>query len=72
MVTELDDRRRLKHPVGIDDKLTMFQRVDIALDEKQIGATLHREEATARHVDTVTVLEMLNSRSRSSFELWKN
>jgi len=50
----------------------MLQRVDVALDKKQIGATLHREEATARHINTVTVLEMLNSRSRSSFELWKD
>jgi len=33
VVAELDDRRRLEHPVRVDDQAAVLERVDVALDE---------------------------------------
>lgn len=72
MITKLNNRRRFEHPVGVDDKLTMLQRVDVALDEEKIGTALHRKEARARNVNTMSIPEMLDSCSCSGLELWNN
>lgn len=38
VVSKLDDRRGLKHPVRVNDELTVLEGVDVALDEKKVGA----------------------------------
>ena len=34
----------------------MLERVNVTLDEQKIGTALHRQEPTARDVDTVTYI----------------
>lgn len=34
MITQLDDGCCLKHPLLVDNKLTMLQGVDVTLDQK--------------------------------------
>jgi hypothetical protein len=36
MITQLDDRRGLEHPLIVDDELPVLQRVDVALDQEEI------------------------------------
>jgi hypothetical protein len=36
MITQLDNRRSLKHSVLVDDKLPVLERVDVALDQEKI------------------------------------
>lgn len=69
MITKLDDGCGLKHPILIDDKLTVGQRVDVALDQEEIRATLHRQEALARDVDPMCILEVFDSRTCCGFKL---
>jgi hypothetical protein len=69
MISQLDNRCGLEHPVRIDDQLSVLQRVDIALDEQQVGAGFNRQEARARHIDAVSILEVLNSGTSSGFKL---
>jgi hypothetical protein len=69
VVTQLDDWGRLKHPLLVDNKLTMLERVYIALDEEKVGARFDRQETRTRDVDTMATLEMLNGCTGSSFEL---
>ena len=69
MVAQLDDGRSLKHPVRVNDQLTMLKRVDVALDEEQVGAGLDGKEARARDVDPVRVPEMLDCGSSGGLEL---
>lgn len=71
MITQLDDRRGLKHPLIVDDELPVLQRVDVALDQEEIGAALDRQETFTRNVDPVGVLEMFDSCSSGSLELKK-
>ena len=53
VVTQLDDWGGIKHTGFIQDELTMLERVDIALDQQQVRATLHRQESTPRNIDAV-------------------
>lgn len=69
MVSKLDNGSRFKHPLLIDDKLSMLKRINVALDEKEVGATFDRKETLAGHVDTVRVLEVLDGSSSSSLQL---
>lgn len=69
MVTELDDGCGAEHTILIDDKLSMSERVNITLDEQQIGTALHRQETITRHVDTMRRLEVLDSCTGSGLEL---
>ena len=69
VVSKLDNGSRFKHPLLIDDKLSMLKRINVALDEKEVGATLDRKETLAGHVDTVRVLEVLDGSSGSSLQL---
>ena len=70
VIAQLDHRSRLKHPVLIDDELTMLERVDIALNQQQVGTALDGQETATRHVDPVCIPEMLDCRARSSLELY--
>ena len=36
VVAKLDHRRVLEHPFRIDHQLSVFQRIDIALDQQQV------------------------------------
>jgi hypothetical protein len=69
MVAQLDDRSRLKHPLLVDDKLTVFERVNVALDEEKVGARFDGQETRTRDIDAVGVLEVLDGCSCGSFEL---
>ena len=69
VVAKLDNGCRPEHPLLVNDELTVLQRVDVALDQQQIRAALHGQEAAARHVDTVAVLEVPDRGSGSGLEL---
>lgn len=69
MVTELNDGCTLEHPLLIDDELTVLKRVYVTLDKQQVGAALDGEEATTGNVDTMGVLEVLDSSTGSGLEL---
>lgn len=69
MVTQLDDRGSLEHALFVYNELAVLEAVDIRLDEKQVGATLHRQEATTRNVDTVSVPEVLDSSTGGGLQL---
>lgn len=69
MVAQFDNGSRVEHPAGIQDQSSVFQGIDVAFDQEQIGAVLHGKESAARHVDTVRVLEVLDRSSRRSLQL---
>ena len=69
MVTKLDHGRVLKHPARIDHQLAVLQRIDVTLDQQQIGARFHRKEPAARDVHAVRAFEVLDSCSRCRLEL---
>jgi hypothetical protein len=69
MVTQLDDRRRLEHPLLIDDELTVLERVDVALDEQEIGARFDGQETRTRDINAVRILKVLDSCTGGGFEL---
>lgn len=69
VVAQLDDGSCLKHPVLIDDELTVLKRVDVALDEQQIGTALDGQEAATRDIDAVAVLEMLDGSASGGLKL---
>ena len=45
LVAQLDERRRLEHPVGRHVEGPVLQRVEVAHDEQQVGGLFHGEEA---------------------------
>ena len=69
VVSKLDHGRVLKHPARIDHQLAMLQRIDVTLDQQQIGARFHGKEPAARDVDAVRAFEVFDGRSRRCFEL---
>ena len=69
VVTQFDDGGRLEHALLVDDELAMLERIDIALDEQQIGAALYGQETLARNIDTVGVLEVLDGSTSGGLEL---
>ena len=72
VITKLDNRCGLEHPLLVDDKLTVLQRVNVALDEEQVGTTLDGQETATRNVDTMGVVEVLDGSTSSSLELQPN
>ena len=69
VITEFDHRSGLEHSLFVDHQLTVLQRVDVALDEKEIRTTLNRQKAFAWHINSMCVPEMLNSSAGGSLEL---
>ena len=69
VVTELNNGRGLEHALRVDDELTVLERVDVTLDEKQVRAALHGQEPTAGNVHTVSVVEMFDRVTSSSLKL---
>ena len=69
VVPKLDDRRRLEHALLVDDQLAVLERVDVRLDQQQVRAALHRQEARPRNVDTMAVLEVLDRGTSGGLEL---
>lgn len=69
MITQLDDRRSLEHSLRVDDQLAMLEGVDVTLDQQQIGAALDGQEALARNIDTVCVLEVFDRCSCGGLKL---
>lgn len=69
VIAELNDGGLSKHAVRVHDKLAMLQRVEIAGDQKQIGAALYGQETATRDVDTMGTLEVLDRSTNSSLEL---
>ena len=53
VVTQLDDWGGIEHTSFVQNELTMLERVDIALDQQQVGTTLHRQESIPRNIDAV-------------------
>ena len=45
VIAKLDDRARTEQPVLAHHKLSMLERVNVALDKEQIRAGLDRQEA---------------------------
>ena len=69
VVTKLNDRSRLEHSVRVDDELPVHQRIDITLDEEEIGTAFDWEETLPGNVNTMGILKMLDCRSRRCLEL---
>ena len=69
VVTQFDDGGRLEHALLVDYELAMLERVDVALDEQEIGAALYRQETLARNIDAVGVLEVLDGSTSGGLEL---
>ncbi len=69
VITKLDNMRCLEHPLLVDNKLTMLQRVNVTLDQKEIRAALDGQEAASRNVDTMAILEVLDGGTGGSLEL---
>jgi hypothetical protein len=69
VVTKLDHGGCLEHPAFVQDELTVLQRVNVTLDEEQVGTGLDREETRTRNVDAVAILEVLNGSTSSGLEL---
>jgi len=69
MVTQLDNRGCLEHPVLIDDELAMTKRIDVTLDQEEIGAALDGQEALARYVNSVGIFEVLDRCTSGGLEL---
>ena len=72
VITKLDNRCGLEHPLLVDDKLTVLQRVDVTLDEEQVGTTLDGQETATRNVNTVGVVEVFDGSTGGSLELQQN
>lgn len=70
VIAELDHRCRLEHPALVQHELAVLQRVNVALDEEQIGASLDREEAITRNVDAMSILKVLDGGTSGSLELF--
>ena len=69
VVTEFDHRCVLEHPTRVDHQLPMFQRIDVALDQKQVRARFHGKEPAPRDVHSVSALEVLDRCSGRGLEL---
>ena len=69
MVSQFDNRRSLEHPLLVNNKLTMLQRIYITLDQQQVTAALDWQESFTRDVDAMSVFEMFNGSSGGCFEL---
>ena len=63
------DQRRGPEAVGVDGQLAMLEAVQVRLDQHQVGAGLDGQEASARHVDAVGVLEVPDGRAHGRLEL---
>lgn len=50
-------------------ELAVLDSIEVRLDEQKVGACLHRKETATRHVDTVSIAEVANSRTNSSLKL---
>jgi len=68
-ISEFDDGSRLEHSFRVHSELTVFELVQIRSDQEQVGARFDGEETRSRNVDTVSVLEVLDSGSNSGLEL---
>lgn len=42
MISQLNNRRSFEHPRLVNDELTMFEGIDVTLDQQQVRATLDR------------------------------
>lgn len=69
MISQFDNRCSLKHPLLVNNKLTMLQRIYITLDQQQVTAALDWQESFTGDVDAMSVFEMFNGGSGGGFEL---
>ena len=53
VITEFDDRYGVEDPCWVENEMSMLERVNVTLDEQEVGTTLHGQESTTRDVDTV-------------------
>lgn len=54
VIAEFDDGDGVKDPCWVEYEMSVLERVNIALNEQEIGTTFHRQESTTRDIDTVT------------------
>ena len=69
VIPKLDHRGGSEHPVLVDDQLPVLERINVALDEEQVRARLHGQEARTRDVHTVAVREVLDGSTGGGLEL---
>ena len=69
MITKLNHGGCLEHPAFVQDELTVLQRVNVTLNEEQVGAGLDRKETRTRNVDAMTILEVLDGGTSSGLKL---
>ena len=63
------DHRNTTEAVGVHDQLAVLETVEIRLNQQEVGAGLHGQEATTGDVDAVTVLEVTDGSTSGSLEL---
>lgn len=68
-VTTKLDERSITEAGSAHLELAVLEGVKIRLNQHQVGAGLDGQEASAGHVDTVSVLEVANGRTDSGLEL---
>jgi len=69
MITQLDHRCGVEHAGLVEEELTVLERVNVTLDQEQVGAALDGQEALSRNINSMSVLEVLDSGTSSSLEL---
>lgn len=68
VVSKLDQRGGTE-AVGVHHELAVAEGVEVRLDQHEVGASLHGQEATAWDVDTVGVREVTDGGTDSGLEL---
>lgn len=69
MVTKFDERHGVEHALRVDRELAMDKRIQVGRHEEQVRRRLDGQETRTGHVDTVGILEMLDTGTDGRLEL---
>lgn len=69
VIAQLDQRNGVEHALGVDRQLAVVERVEIGGDQEQIRGRLDGQETATGDVDTVCVVEVLDTGTDGSLEL---
>ncbi len=69
VLAELDEGHGGELPGGVHDERAVGEGVEVGLHDEEIGAALDGQEARARHVDALGLLEVLHRSTGGALEL---
>lgn len=69
VVAQLDQRNSVEHALGVDRQLAVVERVEIRGNQEQIRSRFDGQETATGDVDTVGVVEVLDTGTDGSLEL---